>query len=209
MHMEFLYVWVWGCGGICKSIWYLCSMRMKFTSDNISNYFSISISGLCFAGRVQFPRPTILVWRTPGGPTKVAPVKPPLIIFIPSLLSIPTFNITDLVKIDGNKDFLEVTWLLCFVFDTRRKSITKATTVLLIPVMLSFVFSQCISCFEHLYTKITGDRVPSNVICLNVAHNLRHTSFLSTHLAYPCSSTLCSVRISVFTERNHWPHLLI
>ena len=51
-----------GVGGFVKAS-DICvrSMGMKYTSDNVSSYFSIKISGLCFAGRVQFPRPTIVV----------------------------------------------------------------------------------------------------------------------------------------------------
>ena len=55
--------------------------------------------------------------------------------------------------------------------------------------------------------KNTGNRDSSNMMSLNVWLYIRPTPFLSTHLAYPCSSLAFGT--TIFTERHHWFHLLV
>ena len=75
--------------------------------------------------------------------------------------------------------------------------------------MNRFVFCQRISWTENMCTKITRNGDPSNMIRLDVVHYISHASLLSTHLAYPCSSTVLAVWIGIFTDHHHWFHLLV
>ena len=112
-------------------------------------------------------------------------------------------------------------WKQCFLFSEyialkfiaieylHQNNDQKTTRVLLIPMVFRFMISQRISCFENVSTKSTGNRDPSNMMSLNVLHYTVHTSLLSTHLTYSCSSVPLRVKIGILTECHHWLHLLV
>ena len=92
----------------------------------------------------------------------------------------------------------------------KRWKLSLISSSLILPMILRFMSSQWLSWFECFSTKITRNGDSSDVISFNVVLYSSHTSLLSTHLAYSCSTgSSLAVRISIFTEYHHWLHLLV